>query len=89
VSRVPREQAPGYMIGSFTEAMQKQILAEYAKKYPAHPGSESPAEYEKYEAPHGYSDSYDHFKNFFASVRTRKPVVEDAVFGFRAAARHC
>ena len=33
----------------------------------------------------GYSDSYDHFKNFFASVRTRQPVVEDAVFGYRAA----
>ena len=25
------------------------------------------------------------FKNFFASVRSRQPVVEDAVFGFRAA----
>ena len=36
-------------------------------------------------APAGYSDSYDHFKNFFASVRSRKPVVEDAVFGYRAA----
>jgi hypothetical protein len=33
----------------------------------------------------GYSDHYDHFKNFFESVRTRQPVVEDAVFGFRAA----
>ena len=38
--------------------------------------------YEKYVAPAGYSDSYDHFKNFFASVRSRKPVVEDAVFGY-------
>ena len=34
VSRVPREQAPGYMIDTFTEAMQKQILADYDKKYP-------------------------------------------------------
>ena len=33
----------------------------------------------------GYRDSYDHFKNFFAAVRSRQPVVEDAVFGFRAA----
>jgi len=33
-----------------------------------------------------YSDSYDHLKNFFASVQVaRQPVVEDAVFGFRAA----
>ena len=41
--------------------------------------------FEKYVAPAGYSDSYDHFRNFFASVRSRKPVVEDAVFGYRAA----
>jgi len=41
--------------------------------------------YEKYVAPSGYRDSYDHFKNFFAAVRSRQPIVEDAVFGFRAA----
>jgi hypothetical protein len=41
--------------------------------------------YEKYVAPDGYSDSYDHFRNFFEAVRSRKPVVEDAVFGYRAA----
>jgi hypothetical protein len=74
------------MIGSFTEAMQKQILEDYRKKYPhTHPEGAPPVGYEKYVAPAGYNDSYDHFKNFFASVRSRKPVVEDAVFGFRAA----
>jgi len=36
-------------------------------------------------APAGYDDSYDHVKNFFAAVRSRQPVVEGAVFGFRAA----
>jgi hypothetical protein len=86
VNRVPREKEPGLMIGTFTEAMQRQILDEYRKKYPpTHPEGEPRAGYEKYQAPAGYSDSYDHFKNFFASVRSRKPVVEDAVFGFRAA----
>jgi predicted dehydrogenase len=85
VSRVPREQAPGLMIGSFTEAMQKQIQAEHDEKYPPHSGKESLGGMEKYVAPDGYSDSYDHFKNFFEAVRTRKPVVEDAVFGYRAA----
>jgi hypothetical protein len=40
---------------------------------------------EKFSVPDGYSDSYDHLKNFFAAVRSRQPVVEDAVFGFRAA----
>jgi len=40
---------------------------------------------EKFVAPENYADNYDHFKNFFTSVRTRKQPVEDAVFGYRAA----
>lgn len=85
VTRVPRETAPGYTVDTFPEAMQKEFLEEYDKKYPPHSGNESMAGVEKYSAPKGYSDSYDHFSNFFASVRSRKQPVEDAVFGFRAA----
>ena len=86
VTRVPRQKDPGTMIDTFTEATQKLILEEHRKQYPrTHPEGEPPVGFEKYVAPDGYSDSYDHFRNFFASVRSRKPVVEDAVFGFRAA----
>ena len=86
VSRVPREKEPGLEIGTFTEAMQKQITQEYRQKYPLeHPMGAPQLGYEKYVAAEGYSDSYDHFRNFFASVRSRQPVVEDAVFGYRAA----
>jgi predicted dehydrogenase len=86
VNRVPREKEPGLTVSTFPEAMQKQIEAEYAKKYPRkHPEGEPTAGYQKFVAPEGYSDQYDHFKNFFASLRSRKPVVEDAVFGYRAA----
>jgi predicted dehydrogenase len=86
VSRVPRQKEPGLTIDTFPEATQKQILADYRKKYPPeHPAGEQLQGFEKFVAPQGYSDSYDHFKNFFAAVRSRQPVVEDAVFGFRAA----
>jgi predicted dehydrogenase len=86
VTRVPREKEPGLTIETFPKAMQAQIEADYAKKYPRkHPDGEPAVGSEKYVAPPGYSDQYDHFKNFFASVRSRKPVVEDAVFGYRAA----
>jgi predicted dehydrogenase len=86
VNRVPREKEPGLTIDTFPKAMQAQIESDYGKKYPRHhPDGPVPAGYEKYVGPAGYSDQYDHFKNFFASVRSRKPAVEDAVFGYRAA----
>jgi predicted dehydrogenase len=86
ISRTPREREPGYTIGTFTEAMQKRVLESYRQKYPVqHPSAPPSTTYEKYAAPEGYRDSYDHFRNFFAAVRSRRPVVEDAVFGFRAA----
>jgi predicted dehydrogenase len=86
VGRTPLQKEPGLAIATYSEAMQKSILEDYRKKYPiSHPLGEPQAGYEKYVAPAGYSDSYDHFKNFFASVRTRHTPVEDAVFGYRAA----
>jgi hypothetical protein len=85
VTRVPREKAPGYTIETFPEDIRKATIAEYDKKYPPHSGDEALASSEKYSAPKGYSDSYDHFKNFFECVRTRRQPVEDAVFGYRAA----
>jgi len=86
ISRTPREKEPGYTTDTFTEAMQKRVLESYRQKYPAQHLSGPPSTaYEKYAAPEGYSDSYDHFSNFFAAVRSRRPVVEGAVFGFRAA----
>jgi hypothetical protein len=85
LSRVPRETEPGLTIDTFPKAMQEQILADYREKYPPHSGNEALGGEEKFTAPKGYSDQYDHFRNFFASVRSRKPVVEDAVFGYRAA----
>ena len=86
VSRTPREKGPGLFVGSFTQAMQSKIAEAYFEKYPReHPMGAPQLGYEKYVAAPGYSDSYDHFRNFFSSVRSRQPVVEDGVFGFRAA----
>jgi len=88
VAKQPRESEPGYTIETFTDAMQKGFLEEYRKKYPPQPmnaDSIRPQGEEKYLPPEGYSDHFDHHRNFINSVRTRKPVVEDPTFGFRAA----
>ena len=86
VTRTPPAEEPGYTVSTFTDAMQKQYVEEYRKKYPVtHPSGPLPQNVEKFVAPPGYLDSYDHFHNFFSAVRSRQPVVEDATFGFRAA----
>jgi predicted dehydrogenase len=86
ITRTPREQEPGYTVSTFTNEMQQKTIQQYRENYPATAPSRAPYEaIEKFSAPKGYSDSYDHFSNFFASVRSRKQPVEDATFGFRAA----
>ena len=86
VNRVPRRSDPGLSIDTFTDSMQRRMREEHARKFPqTHPDGPPPTGYEKFVAPTGYADNYDHFKNFFSSVRSRKQPVEDAAFGFRAA----
>ena len=86
VNRVPLASEPGYTVSTFTEAMQKAYIAQYREKYPLkHPEGPPPQDVMSFAAPKGYSDSYDHFHNFFNSVRSRQQPVEDATFGFRAA----
>ncbi len=85
VSRTPRPKAPGFTVDTFTEATQKATLAAYYKKYPAEHDDTVTTALERYTAPPHYNDSYDHFRVFFNAVRTRQPVTEDAVFGYRAA----
>jgi hypothetical protein len=88
VSRQPREAEPGYTIDTFPKAMQEQYLKEYREKYPVRkPSADSmrPQGDERFLPPPGYSDWLDHHRNFVNAVRSRKPVIEDPVFGFRAA----
>jgi predicted dehydrogenase len=84
LARRHRPKEPGHTIDTFPKAMQEAYLTEYRAKYPAQQELRSGSE-EVYAAPQGYSDSYEHFRTFFDAVRTRQPVVEDAVFGHRAA----
>jgi predicted dehydrogenase len=89
------EQAdPGWSIATFSKKIQEEYQKEYFAKYPHsalnpnnHPTTASmrPSSDNVFVPPHGYSDHLDHHRNFALAIRSRKPVVEDGVFGLRAA----
>ena len=83
-------KAPGYggwdALETYPKAMQEQIKAVYDKKYSDEDKKAPSLTDISFNAPSGYSENADHHMNFFESVRTKKAVIEDGVFGFRAAA---
>jgi predicted dehydrogenase len=88
VSKMPRESEPGNTADTFAKAMQDAYMKQYNERYPrTRPTADGmrPQADDHYVPPRGYSDQLEHHRNFLASVRSRKPVIEDAVFGFRAA----
>ncbi|MBB1283594.1 Gfo/Idh/MocA family oxidoreductase [Flavisolibacter sp. BT320] len=83
-------KAPGLggwdALSTYPAAMQETIRKEYNQKYSEADRKAPVKEDITYKAPQGYNEHLDHFNNFYDAIRTGKPVVEDAVFGFRAAA---
>jgi predicted dehydrogenase len=87
VSRRAAETEPGYTIDTFAEAQQKAFVDEYRKKYPKPTeGALSESGQTLYAPARGYDDRKEHFARFFHAIRTKGRVVEDATFGYRAAA---
>lgn len=83
-------EAPGFggydSVFTFSKPMQEEMTKEYQAKWTDAQKKRPMKEDIIFKAPDGYSDHLDHFTNFFDSIRTGKAVVEDATFGFRAAA---
>ena len=83
-------EAPGFggydSLFTFSKSMQSEMQKEYDAKWTAAQKKRKTKEDVLYKAPAGYDEHLDHFTNFFDAIRTGKPVVEDAEFGFRAAA---
>jgi predicted dehydrogenase len=88
IAKQPRDSEPGQTADTFSKAQQDAYMKQYREKYPvrrANADSMRPVTEERFMPPQGYSDHVEHHRNFINAVRSRKPVVEDAVFGFRAA----
>ena len=83
-------KAPGFggydAVFTYPKAMQDALTQAYNQKYSDDDKKRPTKPDVDFKAPAGYSDHLDHFTNFFDAVRSGKPIVEDAAFGFRAAA---
>ena len=76
-----------YSIFGWPEALRAEYLAKWHAEHPlpAPLHFNVDEETEVYSVPRGYNDVSDHQNNFFNSVRSRKPPVENEVFGNNAA----
>jgi predicted dehydrogenase len=79
-----KDSGPSYYDGSFPHAMRAAYEKHWHEENDPKLGQESMPETVSFKAP-DYDDVRPHLWTFFESVRSRKPVVEDAVFGHHAA----
>ncbi len=65
--------------------MRQNYAAQWHSEHDPKPGTQKVIEAANYLAPDGYDDTRDHLWNFFQSVKTRRPSIEDEYFGNNAA----
>lgn len=75
---------PSYYTGSFPRAMREEYLKRWHAENDARVAKEGLSEIISYRRG-GIDELAPHLSVFFDAVRTRKPIVEDAVFGHNAA----
>ncbi len=78
------DSSPSYYAYSFPKQLRDAYFAKWHAENDARVAKESTSETITYRG-HEYDDLSPHLANFYNAVRTRKPVVEDAVFGHNAA----
>lgn len=72
-------------ISTFPQEMQDQLLGKYVQEHPEIYREPQVEQVETIAIPAEPGLLPAHLQTFFEGVRTRKPVVQDSVFGFRAA----
>src|SRR5438045_6501248 len=76
------DTAPSYYASGFPRAMREEYLKKWHQEHDPVPGKEPALEGVTYRSD-SWDDEKPHLWNFFQAVRSRKTVVEDAVFGHK------
>jgi predicted dehydrogenase len=75
------EHGPCYYTSSYPSKLRSDYVAQWQGEHAPKPGTQSIVPSKSFYTPAGYNDDREHLWNFFQSVRTRRPSVEDATFG--------
>jgi predicted dehydrogenase len=78
------DSSPSYYAYSFPKALRDAYFAKWHAENDARVAKEATSEMITFRG-HDYDDIEPHLANYFNAVRSRKPVVEDVVFGHHAA----
>jgi predicted dehydrogenase len=82
-------KAPGIggwdSLSTYPLAMQETLKQQYDAKYSAEDKKRPVKPPIRFSPPQGFDEHVEHFANFFEGARSGKAVIEDPVFGFRAA----
>jgi len=78
------DTSPSYYSGGFPQKMRDEYVKQWHTEHDVTPGQE-PINSDTVYRGNDWDDLRPHLHVFFEAVRTRKPVVEDAVFGNHAA----
>jgi predicted dehydrogenase len=79
-----KDWGPSYYTGSFPRALREAYAAKWHQENDPKLGQDMMSETISFRGP-DFDDIRPHLWNFFEAVRSRKPVVEDVVFGHHAA----
>jgi hypothetical protein len=78
------DTAPSYYSSGFPQKMRDEYFKQWHAEHDPKPGQEPLTDGTVYRG-NDWDDVRPHLWNFFRAVKTRNPVVEDAVFGNHAA----
>ncbi len=73
-------------LATYPKEMQEKLMQQYNQQYTKDQQKRPVTPDIVYKKPGGFDEHLEHHTDFYESIRSGKPVVEDAVFGFRAAA---
>jgi predicted dehydrogenase len=76
-----KDHAPCYYASSFPPKLHAEYVKQWEAEHQTAPGTAQPIEGASYHIPPGYNEDAQHLWNFFQSVRTRQPSVENPIFG--------